>query len=88
MPELPTGFQPVGARPVVPLPVALQLELETEIFKIECVGTLRLLHCERGFCLGQSFVLGGTLLGAITLGPCRAQQLFQRGKVFRQVHQG
>jgi len=76
LPKLLAGFQLVGTRPVVPLPVAFQLQLQTQVFEIECVGTLGLLRREGGFGLGQGLVLGGTPLGAIPLGPCRSQQFF------------
>ncbi len=92
LPQLLAGFQPVGAWTVVPLLVALQLQLQTEIFEVELIGALGLLRGERGFFLRQGGlrfrvlrVLGGTLLGAIALGLRRPQQGFQRGGVFGQV---
>ena len=39
----PGGLQPVGARPVVPLLVALQLQLQTQLLHVEIVGALVLL---------------------------------------------
>ena len=91
LPQLLAGFQPVGAWPVVPLLVALQLQLQTEIFEVERIGALGLLRGERGFscaraaCASAPRLLGGPLLGAIALGLRRPQQGFQRGGVFGQV---
>jgi hypothetical protein len=84
LPDLLARLQPVGARPVVPLLVALQLQLQTEILEVERVGTLDLARGQGGFFLGQGFVLGGALLGAIALGERRPQPLFRRGGVVGQ----
>jgi len=67
------AFQPVGAWTVVPLLVALQLQLQTEIFEIEFISTVGLLRGEGGLRCRALRVLGGPLLGAIALGLCRPQ---------------
>ena len=75
--QLPARFQAVRPRPVVPLLVAFQLQLQTQCLHVEIVGTLSLLRRPRG-------LLVGPLLLAVALGQRRKQQGFQRRGVFRQ----
>lgn len=78
LPQLLPRFQPVRPRPVAPLLVALQLQLQTQILKVESVGTL-------GLARGERSLRYRALLGVIALGPRRPQQRFQRGGVIGQV---
>src|SRR5450631_2767779 len=89
--QLAARLQAVRPRPVIPLLVTLQLQLQTQILHVEIVGALPLLRRPRRFLPRQGFlrfrplgVLVGPLLLAVALGPRCKQQCFQRRGVFRQ----
>src|SRR5208283_399816 len=84
LPQLARRLQPVGARPVVPLLVTLQLQLQTQRLQVESVGTLSLLGRQRRLFPRQGCLRFRALLLAVALGQRRQQQRLQRRGVFRQ----
>ena len=82
--QLSARLQPVRARPVIPLLVALQLQLQTQRLHVEIVGALPLLRRQRRLFPRQGFLRFRVLLLAVALGPRRKQQRLQRRGVFRQ----
>ena len=84
LPQLAARLQPVRARPVIPLLVTLQLQLQTQRLHVEIVGTLPLLGRQRRLFPRQGCLRFRALLLAVALGPRRQQQRLQRRGVFRQ----